>query len=59
MACSAIAILLSINGILACAFCAALAFISAVCPWILVSVEKHKTQINGPWDEAKITTRVS
>ena len=24
--------------------------------WLLVSVEKHKVQISGPWDEAELET---
>ena len=30
-------------------------FTSFACPWLLISVEKHKVQINGPWDEAQIS----
>jgi len=25
-----------------------------VCPYLLISVEKHKVQISGPWDEAEV-----
>lgn len=32
----------------------AIVFLTFITPWLLITVEKSKTQINGPWDEAAI-----
>ena len=45
-----------VSASFAVAFGALIAFTSFVCPWLLVSVEKHKVQISGPWDEAELET---
>ncbi len=29
-------------------------FTAFLVPWALISGEKHKAQISGPWDEAKL-----
>ena len=43
-----------LSKLLSCAFGALVIFTAFVCPKLLVSVEKHKVQINGPWDEAQL-----
>jgi len=39
---------------LAVAFGMLAVFTCCICPWLLISVEKHKVQISGPWDEAEL-----
>jgi len=33
---------------------ALVSFTTFACPWLLISVEKRKVQISGPWDEAEV-----
>lgn len=45
-------------------YAAVVIFVNFICPWILIKVQRFKSEIRGmsclklgPWDEAKITTR--
>jgi len=44
----------SLSGALAVALAGLALFTAFLVPWALISVEKHKVQISGPWDEAKL-----
>lgn len=52
MAAAAAALLAALSARAAALFCAAVLFVSLLCPLWLVRIHKFKAKINGPWDEA-------
>ncbi|KAJ3170614.1 hypothetical protein HDU88_008516 [Geranomyces variabilis] len=34
-------------------------FVNLICPWWLIHAQKYKSEIRGPWDEARIARRAS
>lgn len=45
-------LLLTISRLVACLYLAAVVFIAFICPMWLVRIQKYKSAIHGPWDEA-------
>ena len=45
-----------LSNILRLVFISFLIFISFVCPFWFIKMQKYKNTINGPWDEAKLQT---
>nr|KAJ3422295.1 hypothetical protein HK105_000332 [Polyrhizophydium stewartii] len=50
----AVALLLPISHASVTFYTAAIAFVTFFCPYMLVSIQKYKSEIRGPWDEAVI-----
>lgn len=50
----AFSLLLSLSTVLAVVYVTGVAFIGFVCPLGLISVQKYKCKISGPWDIAKV-----
>jgi len=50
----AIVLFIPISKVVIVTFCCAVFFVNFICPIWLISVQKYKNQINGPWDEAKM-----
>eukprot|EP00850_Spirogloea_muscicola_P016225 SM000130S27112 [mRNA] locus=s130:246825:254244:- [translate_table: standard] len=55
LAIAAIMLVGSLSRLLVGLFVASLFFIGLVCPYYLIHMQKHKFEIQGPWDEAKLT----
>jgi len=49
---AAVLLLLQLSVAATAAFVAAVLSVSFVCPYSLVTLQKFKAKINGPWDEA-------
>jgi phosphatidylinositol glycan class C protein len=45
-------LLLPLNALLTAVFLALIFFVTFICPYWLIRIEKYKYEINGPWDEA-------
>ncbi|GMH01396.1 hypothetical protein Nepgr_003235 [Nepenthes gracilis] len=43
-----------LNWFLFCLLFSLLVFVTVVCPYWLIKIQKYKFEINGPWDEAKL-----
>ncbi|ORX49740.1 phosphatidylinositol N-acetylglucosaminyltransferase, partial [Piromyces finnis] len=48
-----IVLFIPISKVVIFTFCFVVFFVNFICPIWLISVQKYKNQINGPWDEAK------
>jgi len=55
----AIVLFIPISKIVIITFSLTVFFINFICPIWLISVQKYKNQINGPWDEAKMKVFVN
>jgi len=50
----AIILFIPISKVVIVTFCFVVFLVNFICPIWLISVQKYKNQINGPWDEAKM-----
>jgi len=55
----AILLFIPISKVVIVTFCSVVFFVNFICPSWLISVQKYKNQINGPWDEAKMKVFVN
>eukprot|EP00898_Chlorokybus_atmophyticus_P006717 jgi/Chlat1/7046/Chrsp56S06717 len=53
MAIGTAVLLLPLSQLLTTLYAVVIAFVTFVCPFWLIRIQKYKHQINGPWDEAK------
>mmetsp|Transcript_1508 Transcript_1508/g.3174 ORF Transcript_1508/g.3174 Transcript_1508/m.3174 type:complete len:334 (+) Transcript_1508:306-1307(+) len=54
---TALVLIVPLSGLLAELFFTSMVYITFVCPFFLVRIQKFKIQINGPWDEARPFTK--
>jgi phosphatidylinositol glycan class C protein len=55
----AVLLFIPISKVVIITFCSVVFFVNFICPVWLISVQKYKNQINGPWDEAKMKVFVN
>jgi len=55
----AIILFIPLSKVVIIIFCSVVFFVNFICPIWLISVQKYKNQINGPWDEAKMKVFVN
>ncbi|KAI8927659.1 phosphatidylinositol N-acetylglucosaminyltransferase subunit C [Entophlyctis helioformis] len=51
-----IALIWPISHVVVFFYSASMVFVTFFCPYLLVSIQKYKSEIRGPWDEAVIVT---